>query len=151
MLKLNDIQPSAGSHKQSRRVGRGTGNGKGCTAGKGNNGHSARSGSGYKPYFEGGQTPLTRRLPKRGFESPFKIDYQIVNVGTLAELDAGGKEITADMLFEKGIIKDKDRPVKVLGEGDVTKPIVVRAHAFSKTAREKIEKVKGKVEAIVRV
>jgi large subunit ribosomal protein L15 len=147
MLKLNEIKPAAGSNRQRRRIGRGTGNGKGCTAGKGNNGHLARSGSGIKPYFEGGQTPLTRRLPKKGFHSPFKTEYQVVNVRDLAALDAGGKEITPEILFEKGLIRDMVRPVKVLGGGDVARPIVVRADAFSKTAKEKIEKVKGKVEA----
>jgi large subunit ribosomal protein L15 len=150
MLKLNEIKPAAGSNKQSRRIGRGTGSGKGCTAGKGNNGNSARSGSKYKPYFEGGQTPLTRRLPKRGFHSPFKIEYQIINIGELADLDVGGKEITAELLFEKGLIQDKNRPLKILGEGELTKPLVVRANAFSKSAKEKIEKVKGKVEVKAR-
>ena len=147
MLKLNEVKPAAGSNKQRRRIGRGTGNGKGCTAGKGNNGHLARSGTGIKPYFEGGQTPLTRRLPKRGFCSPFKTDYQIVNVRDLAAVDTGGKEITVEMLFEKGLIQDKARPLKVLGKGELTRPLSVSAHSFSKSAREKIEKAKGKVEA----
>ena len=147
MLKLNEIKPALGSNRQRRRIGRGTGSGKGCTAGKGNNGHLARSGSGVKPYFEGGQTPLTRRLPKKGFHSPFKTEYQVVNIRDLAALDTGGKEITPEILFEKGLIHDTVRPVKVLGEGDVAKPIVVRVDAFSKTAKEKIEKVKGKIEA----
>jgi large subunit ribosomal protein L15 len=151
MLKINEIKPIAGSNKQRRRIGRGTGSGKGCTAGKGNNGHSARSGSNYKPYFEGGQTPLTRRLPKRGFHSPFKIEYQIVNIGELAKIDFGGKEITAELLFEKGLLQDKNRPVKILGEGDVNKPLIIKADSFSKSAKEKIEKAKGKIEAPTRV
>jgi large subunit ribosomal protein L15 len=150
MLTLNQIKPAPGSHRQTRRVGRGTGSGKGCTAGVGNNGHAARSGSGVKPYFEGGQTPLTRRLPKKGFSSPGKNKYQIVNVGDLAAFDAGGKEVTAGTLYEKGIVKDGARPVKILGRGELTKPLTVSAHAFSKAAREKIEKVKGKIEAKTR-
>jgi large subunit ribosomal protein L15 len=147
MLKLNGIKAAAGSNKQSRRVGRGTGSGKGCTAGNGMNGHLARSGSGRKPYFEGGQTPLTRRLPKRGFNSPFKTRYQIVNVRDLAAADAGIREITAAVLFEQGLIKDAVQPVKVLGKGELSRPLTVSAYAFSKAAKEKIEKAKGKAEA----
>ncbi|MBN2188924.1 MAG: 50S ribosomal protein L15 [Chitinispirillaceae bacterium] len=147
MLTLNGIRPAAGSNKQSRRVGRGTGSGKGCTAGNGMNGHLARSGTGRKPYFEGGQTPLTRRLPKKGFSSPSMTGYQIVNVQDLASFDPGVREITAASLFEKGLIKDADRPVKVLGRGELSRPLTVSAHAFSKAAKEKIEKAKGKAEA----
>lgn len=147
MLKLNEIRPAAGSNRKSRRVGRGTGSGRGCTAGSGNNGHLARSGSGIKPYFEGGQTPLTRRLPKKGFHSPFKTKYQIVNVRDLAAADTGGKEMTVETLYEKGVIKDNVRPLKVLGKGDLNKPLVISAQAFSKAAKEKIEKAKGKAEA----
>lgn len=150
MLKLNEIGVAPGAHKKRRRIGRGTGSGKGCTAGKGNNGHLARSGSGKKPYFEGGQTPLTRRLPKRGFHSPFKVDYQIINVRDLAAFENSGKEITAEMLCELGLIRDTERPLKVLGEGELTKPLTVKAHSFSKSAKEKIEKVKGKAEVRAR-
>jgi len=150
MLKLNEIRPAAGSNKQSRRVGRGTGSGRGCTAGSGNNGGLARSGAGIKPYFEGGQTPLTRRLPKKGFHSPFKTEYQIVNVGDLSAAETGGKEITAAMLYEKGLVKDAVLPVKILGKGEMTRPLSVSAHAFSKSAKEKIEKAKGKAEAKAR-
>jgi large subunit ribosomal protein L15 len=146
MLKLNELKPADGSRQQGRRIGRGTGSGRGCTAGKGNNGHAARSGTGVKPYFEGGQTPLTRRLPKRGFRSQSKKRYQIVNLRDLAAVDAAGKEMTAEVLFEKGLVQDRTLPVKILGTGDVSKPFAVRADAFSKAAREKIEKVKGNVE-----
>jgi large subunit ribosomal protein L15 len=151
MLKLNDIKPSAGSNRQRRRIGRGTGSGRGCTAGKGYNGHTSRSGSGTKPYFEGGQTPLTRRLPKRGFHNPFKVEFQTINLKDLNEFDAGGKEITAEVLYAAGLIHDMARPVKVLGSGEVTKPLVVKADSFSKSAREKIEKAKGKAEVKARV
>jgi large subunit ribosomal protein L15 len=147
MLKLNELKPAAGSNRQARRVGRGTGSGRGCTAGKGNNGHAARSGTGIKPYFEGGQTPLTRRLPKKGFRGPVRTGYQIVNVRGLAAIDSGGKEVTAVTLYEKGLIKDSARPVKILGKGELARPLTVSAHAFSKAAKEKIEKAKGKVEA----
>lgn len=146
MLTLNDIKPAAGSNRQRRRVGRGQGSGRGCTAGSGYNGHTARSGSGTKPYFEGGQTPHTRRLPKRGFHNPLNIDYQIINLRDLNEFEAGGKEITAETLFEAGLIKDVRRPLKILGTGEITKPLVIKANAFSKSAREKIEKAKGKAE-----
>jgi large subunit ribosomal protein L15 len=149
-MKLNEIRPAEGSNRQRRRIGRGTGNGKGCTAGKGNNGHAARSGSGTKPYFEGGQTPLTRRLPKRGFHSPFKTEYQVVNLKDITAVDAGGREITVEMLYAQGLIKDKDLPLKILGKGELTEPFVIRAQAFSKAAKEKIEKVKGKAEATSR-
>jgi large subunit ribosomal protein L15 len=147
MLTLNKIRPVEGSNRPSRRLGRGTGSGRGCTAGRGNNGHAGRSGTGVKPYFEGGQTPLTRRLPKKGFHSPFKTGYQIVNVRTLASVDPGVREITAAALFEKGLIKDAVRPFKVLGTGELSRPLAVSAHAFSRTAKEKIEKAKGKAEA----
>ncbi len=147
MLKLNEIKPAAGSNKQSRRIGRGTGSGRGCTAGKGNNGYLARSGAGVKPYFEGGQTPLTRRLPKRGFHSPFRNRFQVINLKDITGVNAGGKEITAELLYEQGLLQDKDRPLKILGQGELTKPFTIRAHAFSKAAKEKIEKAKGKAEA----
>jgi len=146
MLTLNKISPARGSNKQSRRVGRGTGSGRGCTAGRGNNGHAGRSGTGIKPYFEGGQTPLTRRLPKKGFRSQSRTGYQIVNVRDLASFDPGVREITAAVLFERGLIKDAVRPVKVLGTGELSRPLAVSAHAFSRTAKEKIEKAKGKAE-----
>jgi large subunit ribosomal protein L15 len=151
MLKLNAIKPAAGSNRQRRRIGRGQGSGRGCTAGSGYNGHTARSGSGTKPYFEGGQTPLTRRLPKRGFHSPFKNKFQVINLRDLNDFEGGGKEITAESLCAAGLIQDADRPLKVLGVGEVTKPLTIKAHSFSKSAREKIEKAKGKAEVRARV
>jgi len=151
MLKLNELKPQAGSNRQRRRIGRGQGSGRGCTAGKGYNGHTARSGSGTKPYFEGGQTPLTRRLPKRGFHHPLKVDYQTINLKSLNDFDAGGKEITVETLFAAGLIHDTVRPLKVLGSGEVTRPLVVKANFFSKSAKEKIEKAKGKAEVKARV
>jgi large subunit ribosomal protein L15 len=150
MLKLNEIRPAHGSNKKVRRIGRGQGSGKGHTAGKGNNGDRSRSGSVTKPYFEGGQTPLTRRLPKRGFHSPFKTVYQIINLRDLENLEVSGKEITAGVLFEQGLIKDANRPIKILGDGELTKPLIIRAGSFSKSAKEKIEKAKGKAEVTAR-
>jgi large subunit ribosomal protein L15 len=148
MLKMNNLKPSAGSRRETKRLGRGTASGQGKTAGHGSNGDKSRSGSFQKFYFEGGQTPLTRRLPKVGFHSPFKAEYQIVNVGMLEEADLGGKEVTADALRELGLIHDRDKPVKVLGSGELTKALVFKVNAYSKTAKEKIEKAKGKAEVV---
>jgi large subunit ribosomal protein L15 len=148
MLKLNDLKPAAGSKKNTKRLGRGTGSGQGSTAGKGNNGHKARSGSTNKFYFEGGQTPLTRRIPKRGFTNIFRKEYQIVNVGDLEKIEQVDKEITVGYLHENGLIHEVDRPVKILGNGELTRNFTVKVHAFSKVAREKIEKAKGKAEVI---
>jgi len=150
MLKLNELRPAAGATKNRKRIGRGTGSGQGCTAGKGNNGDHARSGSFQKFYFEGGQTPLTRRIPKRGFINPSKIEYQTVNVGSLETLNSDNPEITIEMLYENGLIHVVDRPVKILGNGELTKAISIKAHSFSKSAKEKIEKAKGKAEVLGR-
>jgi len=148
MLKLNELKPADGSRKTSKRLGRGTGSGQGSTAGKGNNGDNARSGSFNKYYFEGGQTPLTRRIPKRGFTNIFRTEYQIVNVGDLEKIEASDKEITVEFLHQNGLVHEVDRPVKILGNGELSKSITVKVHAFSKTAREKIEKAKGKAEVV---
>ena len=148
MLRLNELRPVKGSKKKSKRIGRGTGSGTGCTAGKGNNGYGARSGASNKFHFEGGQTPLTRRIPKRGFTNIFKKEYQIVNVAELDKLKEVDKEITVEILHKNGLVHEIDRPVKILGNGDLTKAINIKVHAFSKAAREKIEKAKGKAEVI---
>jgi large subunit ribosomal protein L15 len=137
MLTLNTLKPNPGSNKDRMRVGRGQGSGNGTTAGRGNNGDGARNGTSEKYYFEGGQTPMTRRTPKRGFTSPFKIEYQVVNVGQLESLDLA--EIDAKVLFEHGLIGSPDRPVKILGGGEFTKTMTVKADAYSKTAREKLK------------
>jgi large subunit ribosomal protein L15 len=137
MLNLNDLKPAAGSVRNRMRVGRGQGSGNGTTAGRGNNGHSARNGTSEKTYFEGGQTPLVRRTPKKGFVSPFKVAYQVVNVGQLETLDI--QEIDAKTLFEHGLIGSPDRPVKILGGGTLTKTVTVKADAYSKSARDKLK------------
>jgi len=150
MLKLNELKPAPGAVRNRKRIGRGTGSGTGSTAGKGNNGDKARSGSRTKLYFEGGQTPLTRRIPKRGFRSPFKVEYQIVNVSSLEKIKMETEEITVDLLYRQKLIQELDRPVKILGNGELTKALNVKAHAFSRTAKGKIEKNKGKAEVIGR-
>jgi large subunit ribosomal protein L15 len=150
MLKLNELQPAKGSRRKTKRLGRGTGSGTGCTAGKGNNGYKARRGASNKFYFEGGQTPLTRRIPKKGFNNIFKKEFQIVNVAELDTLDETDKEIDVAFLHEKGLIHEVDRPVKILGNGELKKTFTVKVHAFSKAAREKIENAKGKAEVIDR-
>jgi large subunit ribosomal protein L15 len=145
MLKLNDLKPAVGSVRTRMRVGRGQGSGNGTTAGHGNNGHKARSGSREKAYFEGGQTPLIRRTPKRGFTSQCDNEYQIVNVGRLEELGVADKEIDAGLLFENGLISSSEKPVKILGGGTLTKNLIVKVEAYSKTARDKLKMPKAPV------
>jgi len=148
MLKLNNLKPAAGSNRPTKRLGRGTASGQGKTAGHGEDGDRSRSGAYQKFYFEGGQTPLTRRVPKVGFHSPFKKEYQIVNVGSLEEIDVGGREITAKVLREFGLIHEVEMPVKILGTGELTKALTFKVNAYSKTAKEKIEKANGKAEVV---
>lgn len=132
--------------KRKKRVGRGIGSGKGKTAGRGTKGQKARES--VSLHMEGGQTPLHLRLPKqRGFKNPFKKEWQIVNLKDLNKL-SNIEEVTPQLLFEKGLVKEKDIPIKILGEGEIKKPLVVKAHAFSASAKEKIEKAGGKVEVI---
>ncbi len=150
MVTLNTIKPKQGSTRASKRLGRGSGSGTGKTAGRGHKGAGSRVGIPHKPYFEGGQTSLIRRIPKRGFNNIFKKEYQVVNISDIDKIDAAGKDIGTEVLFEHGLIRSKDLPVKILGDGEVTKSLVIKAHAFSKSAREKIEKAKGKVEVLSR-
>lgn len=145
-MDLSSLKPSRGSSKNRRRLGRGTGSGRGKTSGKGHKGQKARSGYKSKAWSEGGQMPLQRRLPKRGFTNIFKTSYQEVNIAALAAV--GGSEITPEVLYEKRLASAKRRPVKILGAGELTKALRVRAHAFSKSAKEKIEKAGGEIEII---
>jgi large subunit ribosomal protein L15 len=145
---MNEIRPAEGSTRDSKRRGRGTGSGNGKTAGRGHKGAGSRSGTKKKLYFEGGQTPLTRRIPKRGFVSVFKKSFQIVNLSDIFKKDPLDKEVTAEWLYENGLIRSAAEPVKILGDGDCAKSVVIRAHSFSKSAREKIEKAKGKAEVV---
>ncbi len=145
-MKLDDLRPAEGSSRKSRRVGRGNGSGWGCTAGRGNNGQKARAGYSRRFGFEGGQMPLYRRVPKRGFKNPFRVEYDIVNVGDLARIEA--EVITVEEMKKSGLVRINADLVKILGEGDLEKPVTVEAHRFSQTAREKIEKAGGKAQVI---
>jgi large subunit ribosomal protein L15 len=148
MLKLNELRPAVGSNRETKRRGRGIGSGNGKTAGRGHKGAGSRSGTKKKLYFEGGQTPLTRRIPKRGFNNIFSVRYQVVNLGDIEKNATADKEVTGQWLFENHLVRSADARVKILGNGDFTKGVVIKAHAFSKSAREKIEKAKGKAEVV---
>ncbi|MFI3228855.1 MAG: 50S ribosomal protein L15 [Bacillota bacterium] len=147
-MKLHTLAPAEGAVTPARRLGRGIGSGLGKTSGKGHKGQWARSGGGVRPGFEGGQMPITRRLPKRGFKSQFRAEYSIVNVGDL-EVFENGTVITAELLKEFGVIR-KIAPygLKVLGDGEFTKSLTVQAKKFTKSAAEIIEKAGGKAEVI---
>lgn len=145
-MQLTDLSPAFGSVKEPKRKGRGAGSGNGKTAGKGHKGQKARSGGGVRPGFEGGQMPLQRRMPKRGFDnSVFAKEYQIVNVCDLSSFEADSV-VTAKELFEKGLINDRNKAVKILGFGEIEVKITVQADKFSKSAQEKIEAAGGKAE-----
>lgn len=147
-MKLHDLQPADGSKKKRTRVGRGISAGKGKTAGRGTKGQGARSGGGKGPYFEGGQLPLVRRLPfKRGFTNIFRIEYQEVNVARLNDLE-NGTEVTPALLAELGFVREADRPVVILGNGDLTKKLSIKAHRFTKGAAQKIEAAGGTMETL---
>jgi large subunit ribosomal protein L15 len=144
-MKLHELQPAAGSTTSPKRLGRGTGSGLGKTSGKGHKGQKARSGGGVRPGFEGGQMPLTRRIPKRGFTNIFRTEYATVNVGKL-DIFENGAVVTAEMLREAGLIKKELAGVKILGGGELTKKLTVEAAKFSQAAKEKIETLGGKAE-----
>lgn len=145
-MNLNDVRPAAGASKPAKRKGRGHASGNGKTAGYGHKGQKARSGS--KPAgFEGGQQPLQRRLPKRGFKNIFATHYTIVRVSDL-EVFEGGSVVDTNALLDKGIIKKPQDGVKVLGDGELTKPLTVQLAAYSASAKEKIEKAGGKAEVV---
>ncbi len=144
-MKLHELQPAAGSTTSPKRLGRGTGSGLGKTSGKGHKGQNARSGGGVRPGFEGGQMPLTRRVPKKGFTNIFRTEYATVNVGKL-DVFRNGSVVTAEKLKEAGLIKKTMDGVKILGGGELTKKLTVQAAKFSKSAQEKIETLGGKAE-----
>lgn len=146
-MKLHELKPAAGTTKNRKRRGRGTATGQGKTAGRGEKGQKARSGGGVRPGFEGGQMPLYRRLPKRGFTNIFKKQWTIVNLDQLNVFE-DNTVVTVDLLFEKGIIKKVVDGVKILGDGELQKKITVQAHKFSQSAVEKIEAAGGKAEVI---
>ena len=146
-MKLHELSPAPGSTKKAFRVGRGAGSGNGKTAGKGHKGQNARSGGGVRPGFEGGQLPLYRKLPKRGFKNHFATNYAIVNVSALDKFN-DGDTVNLEKLMEAGIIRKPLDGLKVLGNGDVTKKLTVEASVFSASAKEKIEAAGGKTEVV---
>ena len=147
-MKLHTLAPAEGATKERKRLGRGTGSGLGKTSGKGHKGQNARSGGGVRPGFEGGQLPLFRRLPKRGFSNAmFKVEYATINVSDLEKFEDGAV-VTPELLKEMGILKKQLAGVKVLGNGNLTKKLTVKASKFSASAVEKIEAIGGKAEVI---
>ena len=144
-MKLDDLRPARGTRRARKRVGRGPGSGNGKTSGRGHKGQGARSGGGVRPGFEGGQMPLTRRVPKRGFHNPFRTRYVPVNLDGLDLFDAG-QEVSPESLREKGLARRG--LVKILGRGELSKPLTVKAHGFSRSARQKIEAAGGRVEVL---
>jgi large subunit ribosomal protein L15 len=148
-MKLHEIKPSPGSTKRRKVVGRGRGSGRGTTAGRGGKGQTARTGSSIPAWFEGGQMPLIRRLPKRGFTNIFKKNYAIINIEILDRFESS-QEVTPALLVSQGLIRSRNDGVKVLGTGVLTKTLTVHAHKFSQSAAAKIEAAGGKVQVIER-
>jgi len=146
-MKLHELKPAFGSTTAPKRLGRGVGSGLGKTSGKGHKGAKARSGGGKRPGFEGGQMPLVRRLPKRGFYNPFRIEYVAINVDRL-EVFEDGMTVTPVELIEYGIIKKIGDGIKIMGNGELTKKLTVQAAKFTASAKEKIEAAGGKAEVI---
>lgn len=147
-MKLHELSPAEGSKKAVKRIGRGTASGQGKTAGKGQKGQKSRSGYSRRPGFEGGQMPLQRRVPKRGFNNIFATEYAIVNVSDLNDRFENGAVVDAEALVASGLIKKTLDGVKVLGKGDIAKSLTVKCTKISKTAQEKIEAAGGKVEVL---
>ena len=147
MMKLHELSPVEGSKKNSKRIGRGHGSGWGKTAGKGHKGQKARSGGGVRPGFEGGQMPLQRRIPKRGFNNIFAKEIVAVNLSALNRFEDGAV-VDTQALLDKGIVKNKFDGIKILGNGNLTKKLEVKAAAFSASAKEKIEAAGGKAEVV---
>ena len=146
-MKLHDLKPAVGATTAPKRLGRGTGSGLGKTSGKGHKGAKARSGGGKGPGFEGGQIPLMRRIPKRGFTNKWRTEYVAINVDRL-EIFEDGQVVTPVELIEMGIIKKIEDGVKIMGNGDITKKLTVKANKFTASAKEKIEAAGGKAEVI---
>lgn len=146
-MKLSDLKPADGSRKRTKRVGRGTGSGHGKTSARGQKGQKSRAGGNIRPGFEGGQMPLSRRLPKRGFNNVFAKEYSIVNVGDLGCFE-NGTVVDASLLKEKRLIRKINDGVKVLGNGEITKKLTVKASKFTKTAAEKIAAAGGTAEVV---
>ena len=148
-MKMHELRPAEGARTSAKRLGRGIGSGLGKTSGKGHKGQNARSGGGVRPGFEGGQMPLVRRIPKRGFNNRFRKVYSIVNLSALENKFENGAIIDADALLKSGVLsKVEDAGVKVLGDGELTKAFTVKANKFSASAKEAIEKAGGSVEVL---
>ena len=146
-MKLHELAPAKGAKHKRKRIGRGPGSGHGKTATKGHKGLKARSGGAKRPGFKGGQMPLIRRIPKFGFQNPFRTEYAIVNLKSLAELQTT-EAITPELLISQGLVRRKGQLVKILGQGEVSRPLVVQAHKFSKSAETKIQAAGGRAEVI---
>ncbi len=146
-MDLSNLKYSPGSRKNKKRIGRGPGSGSGKTSGRGHKGYGSRSGSKKRAWFEGGQMPLQRRIPKFGFYNRFRVEYSVVNVGQIEKLE-GIEEINPEILKDNGLIRNFNKPVKILGNGDLTKKMVIKAHMFSKSAVEKIEKAGGSATSL---
>jgi large subunit ribosomal protein L15 len=147
-MSLNNLRPPRGARRDRKRVGRGPGSGHGKTASRGSKGAKSRSGFRFKRGFEGGQMPLHRRVPKRGFRNPFRVEYAVVNLDTLAEVFDAGSSVTPELLRERGLVRHASAPVKVLGRGDIAKQLTVHAHKFSGSAAQKIAAAGGAAELI---
>jgi large subunit ribosomal protein L15 len=147
-MDLSDLKPARGSKKNRKRVGRGHGTGQGTQAGRGHKGAQSRSGFKFKRGFEGGQRPLHRRIPKRGFHNPFRVEYAVVNLDALAERFASGAVVTPELMRERGLVRSERSRIKVLARGDVSKTLTVRAHKFSGKAAEKIAAAGGVAEVL---
>lgn len=147
-MNLSNLRPPKGAKHRKKRIGRGQGSGWGKTASRGHKGAKSRSGFKHKRGFEGGQMPLHRRVPKRGFHNPFRVEYAVVNLDTLADRFEPGSVITPELLRERGLVRTTTQPVKVLGRGEITKALTIRAHKFSGTAAEKIAAVGGTAETL---
>ena len=148
-MKLSNLGPNPGEKRKKRRIGRGPGSGRGKTAGKGHKGLLARSGRANQIGFEGGQMPLARRLPKRGFTNIFRTEYTIVNLKSLSALKDGG-DVNPAVLREAGLVKGRKNLIKILGVGDLDRPLVIEAHKFSQSAQKKIEQAGGQAKVIGR-
>jgi large subunit ribosomal protein L15 len=150
-MDLSDLKPAKGSKKNSKRVGRGHGTGQGTQAGRGHKGAQSRSGFKFKRGFEGGQMPLHRRIPKRGFHNPFRVEYVVVNLDALAERFESGTVVTPELMRARGLVSSGRERIKVLARGEVSKKLTVRAHKFSGKAAEKIAAAGGSAEVIAAV
>lgn len=149
-MSLSDLKPPVGARRPKKRVGRGYGSGSGVTSGRGHKGQKSRSGYRRKRGFEGGQMPLHRRVPKRGFFNPFRVEYAVVNLDTLGECFEAGTEVTPDLLRERGLVRSKAGLVKVLARGGLTVSLTVKAHKFSRKAEEQIAAAGGRAEVVAR-